>query len=609
MAYFARLTAAGRAAVAAAIVSGEALSIVDMAIGDGGGAPYDPTGDETDLVNERARVPVETVARDVDTPSLVRIAGIVPADEGGFWVREVGLFDAARELVAIGGYPPAYKPTIAEGASYDLEISVDLAVSTDADVTISETSGDFYATRDWVRAAADYFAVISATITAPPGAPADGEQYLVPDAATGLWAGMAGKIALWRGAFEGWQFIAPRVGALATIGSTGRVMRLSSAGWRTLGATTEEAITGLDEELIATAKGVREFFDANRAMVALNSATTLAPPAEPAHRDAYLIPVDAAGLWAGKAGKIAVWSDNAPTAWVYHDPPAATLAMAADTAAIWKNTAGGWRTVAANLEEHLAGGSNTLLVTPAGLIHVIETTRDATALVSATTLAPPAAPAHRDAYLIPVDAAGAWAGKAGKIAVWSDNEPAGWIFYEPRQASLAVAADTNRLWRRSSGGWREVAASLAEHYAPPSGDLLATAEGAILVGERLRHFAAVSSATTTAPPPEGVGWREAFLVPDDATGAWAGQDGRVVSWDEVANGWVAITPPVGAHVLAADTGLIWRKTGDGWRKGSASIEEHLAGTSENLIATPAGVKAMINQFISETPETFFQGMM
>lgn len=254
--YTFRLTALGRAAVAASIASGLPVQLVDMAVGDGGGVSYVPTGEEVDLINERARVPVEIVERSGPTPSLVNISAVIPADEGGFWVREVGVYDDAGDLLAIGNYPATYKASVAEGASMDLQVIAGLTISTDATIVVAELSGDFYATRDWSRNAADFIAVISAAVTGPPGAQADGAAYLIPAAPVGAWAGKAGQLARWRGVTEGWQYVAPRNGMAVVDNATGTILRRLGGAWRSIAATTAEHLAATDPTLLANPPGV-----------------------------------------------------------------------------------------------------------------------------------------------------------------------------------------------------------------------------------------------------------------------------------------------------------------------------------------------------------------
>lgn len=205
--YFARLTAAGLAAVNTSMLAGGPLPIVDLAVGDGGGASYDPTGAETDLVNETARVPLEAVYRDPTDDTILIIEAVVPSEDGGFWAREVGVFTADGELFAIGKLPPAYKPEISDGAAFGMLVRVRVKVAAAAQVQLVELSGDFYATRDWVRSHQDFVALVSATTLDPPAAPGLDAKYLIPAGATGAWAGRAGQLAAWRGALEGWQFV------------------------------------------------------------------------------------------------------------------------------------------------------------------------------------------------------------------------------------------------------------------------------------------------------------------------------------------------------------------------------------------------------------------
>ena len=240
--YFALLTAAGLADVNASMLDGVALPLVDLAVGDGGGASYDPTGAEADLVNETARVPVEAVYRDPTDDTILIIEAVVPSEDGGFWVREVGVFTADGDLFAIGKLPPAYKPDISDGAAFGMLVRVRVKVAAAAQVQLVELSGDFYATRDWVRAHQDFVAVISATTTAPPGAPAVDAKYLIPGGATGVWAGRAGQLAAWRGALEGWQFVTAPDGVHVHAADTDATQRKVAGVWTLIAESPASAL-------------------------------------------------------------------------------------------------------------------------------------------------------------------------------------------------------------------------------------------------------------------------------------------------------------------------------------------------------------------------------
>jgi phage-related tail fiber protein len=113
-------TAVGMAKRANAEVLGSLVEITYIAFGDAGGNnAFEPDQDMAVLVNEVYRRPVDFVQVDDVNPSWVNVEGHILADDGGWWVREIGLFDAVGDLVAVGNCSPRYKPLLAEGESAD----------------------------------------------------------------------------------------------------------------------------------------------------------------------------------------------------------------------------------------------------------------------------------------------------------------------------------------------------------------------------------------------------------------------------------------------------------------------------------------------------------
>ncbi|MDO9428446.1 MAG: phage tail protein [Methylobacterium sp.] len=241
------VTAAGAAKLAVALAGGAAVSLKDMVLGDGAGTPYVPTRAETALRREVARVPVETVAQDPVNPPWARVTGVIPAATGGFTIREIGLYDTAGTLFAIGNYPETYKPVVAEGASFDAPITVILQVGSASAVTITLDASLVYATRQWVLANVEYFAVKSATVAASPATPSQGDKYLIPPAGgSGAFAGKSGLVALYRGSADGWLFINPASGSEARAADTGLAYERTTAGWRPVTASPAEVRAGTD---------------------------------------------------------------------------------------------------------------------------------------------------------------------------------------------------------------------------------------------------------------------------------------------------------------------------------------------------------------------------
>lgn len=241
MAYSTVITAVGRAKLQAAVVGGAPVTLAEMAIGDGGGDATTPDDAQTALVGEVYRALISSARVDPAYPDQVIVEAIIPASEGGYTIREVGIFDGDGDLVAVGNLPETLKPLPASGSARDLTILVHLALTSaeaavvsiadsEAYVTVSALAA--YATRDFVRSNADFFAVLSATTIAPPAAPAIGDAYLVPAGASGVWAAAAGKVASWRSAVDGWHLIAPRVGAQINAADTEATLIKTNAGWQ-----------------------------------------------------------------------------------------------------------------------------------------------------------------------------------------------------------------------------------------------------------------------------------------------------------------------------------------------------------------------------------------
>ncbi len=149
--YYTLLTSLGAAKLANAHVTGTAVQLTELAIGDGlDGAAYAPSEDQTALENEVWRAGINDIRTGTDNPNWLVIEGVVPEASGGWYVREVGIFDADGDLFAIGKYPVTYKPALAEGSGKDLLIRMVLEISNAADVTLKIDPAIVLATRDYV---------------------------------------------------------------------------------------------------------------------------------------------------------------------------------------------------------------------------------------------------------------------------------------------------------------------------------------------------------------------------------------------------------------------------------------------------------------------------
>lgn len=146
-----KVTAAGLAAFADSAINGTPIVFAEVAIGDGNGAPIVPLGSETALYHEIGRHPTTAVTIDPGNPNWIVVETIVPAEAGGFTIREVGIYAAGGTLIAIGSYPEQYKPTLAEQFGEDLHLKLILEVTNAANVTIVDGGSVIYATRTWLE--------------------------------------------------------------------------------------------------------------------------------------------------------------------------------------------------------------------------------------------------------------------------------------------------------------------------------------------------------------------------------------------------------------------------------------------------------------------------
>jgi len=148
--FFMLLTQAGDRKLAAHMAGGAPLQITQMAFGDGGGAEVLPTESRTALVQEVHRQGLTNLSVDDANPSWVIAESVLATTVGGWWIREIGLYDIAGELVAYGNCAPSYKPTLAEGSAGELVFRPRLQVSSTAAITLIVDSSMTWATQAWV---------------------------------------------------------------------------------------------------------------------------------------------------------------------------------------------------------------------------------------------------------------------------------------------------------------------------------------------------------------------------------------------------------------------------------------------------------------------------
>lgn len=147
------LTSAGEAALAAAALSGTPVGFSVMAVGDGGGSLPDPDPEQTQLVNEVYRAPLNRLIIAEQGANIIRAEMLIPAQAGGFWLREAALYDDAGICLAVANLPESYKPQLAEGSGRLHSVNLWIAVSNTADVELKADPSVILATVEEVNKA------------------------------------------------------------------------------------------------------------------------------------------------------------------------------------------------------------------------------------------------------------------------------------------------------------------------------------------------------------------------------------------------------------------------------------------------------------------------
>ena len=143
-------TNAGRNAVREALTQGKTVKLSHMSVGDGGGNPVTPLSTMTKLVNERFRAQINDIVLDPATPDLFTAELFIPQAEGGWYIREVGLWMDDGTLFAVGNTPLTEKPDISSGAATDLLVRLIIRVLDAATVSIEIDPAQVLATREYV---------------------------------------------------------------------------------------------------------------------------------------------------------------------------------------------------------------------------------------------------------------------------------------------------------------------------------------------------------------------------------------------------------------------------------------------------------------------------
>lgn len=149
--YYAILTNQGAARLANAAALGTKVNLTQMAVGDANGVLPTPDPSQTALINRRRIAPINLLTVDPNNASQIIVEQIIPEDEGGWWIREIGLYDSDGVLIAVANCPETYKPQLQEGSGRTQTIRMILIVSSTAAVTLKIDPSVVLATRKYVE--------------------------------------------------------------------------------------------------------------------------------------------------------------------------------------------------------------------------------------------------------------------------------------------------------------------------------------------------------------------------------------------------------------------------------------------------------------------------
>lgn len=160
--FYTLVTDVGIAKITNGLINETKVDFTHMAVGDGGGSYYNPSSSQTALVNETWRGPVSIVNVDENSNNRLQIIAPIPSSIGGFFIREVGLYDVDGDLIVIAKHPETYKPIIDNGSTKDLLIKLLIDVANTASINLKIDPTIITATKKYVD---DKAAIVSGNLT------------------------------------------------------------------------------------------------------------------------------------------------------------------------------------------------------------------------------------------------------------------------------------------------------------------------------------------------------------------------------------------------------------------------------------------------------------
>ncbi len=126
--YFSILTDTGLKEFSDAAVNNTKVNFVNFVYGDGGGKAVIPIASQTNLVNQVGSIKINAIKQNEKSPNIIEVSAVIPATEGGYTIREIGIENEKGKLIAVGNMPDTPKVIITEGICSELELVMQIAV-------------------------------------------------------------------------------------------------------------------------------------------------------------------------------------------------------------------------------------------------------------------------------------------------------------------------------------------------------------------------------------------------------------------------------------------------------------------------------------------------
>ncbi|AZE54043.1 Phage tail fiber protein [Pseudomonas synxantha] len=188
--FMAILTNVGTAKLANANTLGLPWKLTALGVGDANGTDPLPSATQTTLINERRRAPLNQLLIDPINPAVIIAEQVIPADVGGWWIREMGLYDEDGDLVAVSNCAPSFKPVLSQGSGRTQIVRMNFIVSSTGNIVLKIDPAVVLATREYVDAG--FLPLKGGTLTGSLNLIESRSVYIQPDNAP-TWA--AGLIA------------------------------------------------------------------------------------------------------------------------------------------------------------------------------------------------------------------------------------------------------------------------------------------------------------------------------------------------------------------------------------------------------------------------------